>query len=100
MAAETRLNVLKSFQSNGLLLDKEALSILSEHVLSAGGTQKDIMQLIEVCQAGKSAASTYSSSWNGLKASLSLKYYRASRRSSKAYVAPLTALSLKVLSQH
>ena len=54
MAAETRLSVLKAFQSNGLLLDKEALSILSEHVLSAGGAHHDIMQLIEACQAGDS----------------------------------------------
>ena len=77
MAAETRLNVLKSFQSNGLLLDKEALSILSEFVLSVGGNQQDIMQLVEACQAGKAAASINPSLWNGPKVNLALRSTRA-----------------------
>ena len=52
MAAETRLTILKTFQSNGLLLDKEALAVLAEYLLPLGSTEDAIMLLIEACQAG------------------------------------------------
>lgn len=61
MAAETRLAILKTFQANGLLLDKEALSVLSEYVYSVGESENVILQLIESCQAGqpRSHGNTY-----------------------------------------
>lgn len=53
MAAETRLSILQSFQANGLFIDKEALSVLSEYITSIKGSSAEIRLLLESCQAGQ-----------------------------------------------
>lgn len=53
MAAETRLVILKAFQTNGLLLDKDALSTLCEYLASAADPQQAIADLIESCHSGE-----------------------------------------------